>query len=245
MFLVEDKRHGANYLVFTVEDPRKAGFNGAIVEGVTLDYDLGAVHSWPDGQEAPNVSVGQSASDPKHFKVFRTPFDRDREGYSPVSGTALQFGSWKEYARLHLIPPDPDQFDDEVWYDYLDKVDDDASRRRQRQSEILPPLAHDRDTVAAWVAKKHLVADNSIREVWYLPNGASPDEIRLLELNDRLGTLNSDANAIDFGLDVNGARFRLLVADISSEQLDRIKKGRSNLPTGWSLADNQVWGRRL
>ena len=79
--------------------------------------------------------------------------------------------------------------------------------------------------------------------MWYLPREAPPGEIRLLELNERLAGAESRAEAIDFGLDVEGAQFLLFVADITSEQLDQIKKDPSRLPSGWSLDESKIWRR--
>jgi hypothetical protein len=101
-----------------------------------------------------------------------------------------------------------------------------------------------RDEVAAWVAKKHFIADSAIREVWYLPQDAPADEIRFLELNDRFAARESPLEPVDFGLNVEGVRFRLFVADVSSEQVEQIKKDASGLPSGWSLNGNKVWRRR-
>jgi hypothetical protein len=65
-----------------------------------------------------------------------------------------------------------------------------------------------------------------------------------LEVNDRVEPVEPDPQPIDFGLDVEGSQFRLLVADITSRQLDRIKNAPSHLPPGWSLNGNRVWKRR-
>ena len=135
------------------------------------------------------------------------------------------------------------KFDDEHWYEFLDELDEVSRRRRQQNEVAANPPGSSRDEVAAWVARRHFIADISIREVWYLRAGAPADEIRLLELNDRLASAGDKAEAIDFGLDVEGAHFRLLVADVTSEQLDKIKTDPSHLPTGWSLQDNVVWRR--
>jgi hypothetical protein len=100
----------------------------------------------------------------------------------------------------------------------------------------------DQASVAAWVARQHMNADSSIRSVLHLPNGALPQELRLLEVNDRI--LGEPLQPIEFGLNVEGHLFRLLVADVTSEQLNRIKVDPSLLPAGWSLNDAQVWRRR-
>ena len=135
-----------------------------------------------------------------------------------------------------------EQLDNEQWYDFLDQLDEISRRRPQTDSESKPE-GSSRDEVAAWVARKHLVADSSIREVWYLPCGAPTGEIRLLERSDRLGIAGPRAEAIEFGLEVDGGRFELLVADVSSELLDLIRQDASLLPAGWSLEGNTIWRR--
>jgi hypothetical protein len=156
----------------------------------------------------------------------------------------LVFGSWSDYVGVRLNPPDPEQTDDEQWYEYLDKLDEDSCRRRRNQSKFSTPTNGNRDEVAGWLAKTHIIADSAIREVWYLPNGAPPDEIRLLEVNDRLAGSQASVEAVDFGLDVAGKPFRLLVADITSDQLLELRQDPSRLPPGWSIDGASNWGRR-
>lgn len=241
MYLVEDNRHGTTYLVFTWEDPQKTGYSGPLRANIELDYDMEAVHSWPNGHEAPEECVGRSTSDPNQYKVFRNSRARQSENYEPVEGMVAVFGSWRDYLKLLEHPPKPNQIGEVKWYDYLDEVDDDT--RDLLSKSIDPPTNGNRDEVAAWVAKKHFIADSSIREVWYLPRNAPPDEIRLLELNGRLTGIEPSVQAIDFGLDIEGARFRLLVADITNEQLELIRQDPSRLPSGWLLDGCNVWGR--
>ncbi len=217
MFLVEDRRYGVTHCVFTVEDPRKSGFKGDVQEGVSLDYDQEAVHVWPDGQRRPEAVLGRDPSNPKHYQVFKYRDELRSAGYEEASGRAVVFGSWSDYVKLNPRPEDLEELPEE-------------------------PATTARDDVAAWVARKHLLVDTGIREVWYLPNGAPPEEIRLLELSERLA--RSDlAEPIDFGLEVDGKRFRLYVADVNSDQLHQIQQNRSRLPSGWSLNDKKVWRR--
>lgn len=244
MFLVEDHRYGKTYLVFTYEDPGKDGYTGNVIEGVNLDYDMEAVHSWRDGHARPEPCVGRAKDNPKHYKVFKYSSDRQAAGYEPVTGTAVVLGSWSDYIRLHLDPPIPEQIDDEQWYEYLDKLDEASRRQRQRARAFTGPTSGSPDEVAAWLAKKHLIADSGIREVWYLPQGAPADEIRLLEVNDRLAGRESDVDPVDFGLDVGGVPLRLFVADITSDQFAQIKQNPSRLPVGWSLGGAKHWSRR-
>lgn len=244
MFLVKDQRYGITNLVFVYEDPRRAGYKGSIEEGVRLDYDMDAIHDWPDGEDPPEVCVGRSRTDPKEYKVFKYRREVEPAGYEYVHGSPFRIGSWNMYLKVYETPPVPVQMDEENWFDYLDKLDD-GSRDRRKQVQIPDaPSNGNRDDVAAWVARQHLIVDSGVREVLYLPQGAPPDEIRLLELNDRMAGSESDVEAIDFGLDVDGASFRLLVADVTRDQFEQIERGASKLPPGWSLSGSKHWGRR-
>ena len=137
-----------------------------------------------------------------------------------------------------------EQLDDEDWYDFLDELDEVSRRRSQREPEPPQPDGASSDEVAAWVARKHFIADSGIREVWYLPTGSPPSEIRLLDVCDRLAGPDGKVEAIEFGLNVHGAAFRLLVADVTRDQLEELKRDPSLLPPGWSLEANQIWRRR-
>lgn len=99
MFLVQHQRAGASYLVFTHDDPRDDGFSGAVLEGVSLDYDMN-VHSWPDGQERPEAVAGQDPANPRHYKVFKYTRDRQASGFHAVPGTVTVHSSWSEYEQL-------------------------------------------------------------------------------------------------------------------------------------------------
>lgn len=137
-----------------------------------------------------------------------------------------------------------EQLDEEQWLDFLDELDEVARRRRQRPEEPWGPASTNRDDVAAWVAKGHLLADRSIREIWYLPDGAPPNEIRFLARNDRLAGFGPKVEPLRFGQDIDGAHFLVAIADVTSEQLDQIQQDASLLPPGWSLNGKRVWGRR-
>jgi hypothetical protein len=180
MFLVQDKIGEVTYLVFTWEDPRRAGYTGEVVEGVSLEYDMQAVHRWPNGEPRPDVCVGRSADDPKHFKVFKYRSDVRAAGYDAVPGDPVVFGSWSDYLNLRAEPPNAET-PDEWWYDYLDKLDETARKRRKRKPEDEEPPSAARDDVAKWVAKKHFIADSGIREVWYLPREAPPTRFACLK----------------------------------------------------------------
>lgn len=243
MFLVQDKIGDSTYLVFTGEDPRRSGYAGMVIDGIALDYDMEAVHRWPNGAAAPEVCVGRAPDDPKHFKVFRYATDRQAAGFEPMPGDPVVFGSWPDYLKLRTTPPGPDT-PDEFWYDYLDELDKNAREWRKRAPDTSEPVSTARDDVAKWVAKKHFIADSGIREIWYLPRAAPTDEIRLLEVSDRFVVNEEAVAAIDFDLNVKGAPFRLRIADVSTDQLDQAKQDPGRLPVGWSLDDGQVWRRR-
>jgi hypothetical protein len=243
MFLVEDRRPEATYLVFTFEDPRQDGYSGEVDEDVALDYDMLTVHCWRDGERSPDACLGRSLQDRKQYQVFKYADELLAAGFEPVPGTFICLNSWSAYLKLRLEPPDPEQTPDERWYDYLDKLDINTRRWRQRGAPLVTPASGNRDDVAAWLARRHFIADSGIREVWYLPEGAPPNEIRLLEINDRFAGNEAEVEPVDFGLDIEGAPLRLFVADITSDQLDRIQKEPTRLPHGWSLAGVKKWRR--
>jgi hypothetical protein len=140
-----------------------------------------------------------------------------------------------------------EQYDEGQWFEFLDELDAVSRRRQRRVGEPAPPATADRDAMARWVARKHLVSDSGIREIWYFPQGAPPDEIRFLEVNDRLSLSDAEVTRvepIEFGLAGQDARLKLLVADVSGDQLDAIKAGCLELPRGWELSGNTIWGRR-
>ena len=246
MYLVKEQLPGGDLFVFTWEDPRTEGYTGSVEAGVALESDQpnGETNTWNDGEEAPDASLGRSPNDPKHYKVFKYERDLRAAGYQPMPGTFAVFKSWSKYNRLRLVPPAPDQTGEQDWFDYLDQLDEAVRHRRVRPEELDRPHGIDRDSVAAWVARQHFKVDSAIREIWYLPAAAPADEIRLLELSDRFPAGDFGLEPIDFGLDVEGAPFTLMVADVTTEQPDRVRQGKAPLPADWSLADAKVWGRR-
>jgi hypothetical protein len=140
-----------------------------------------------------------------------------------------------------------ERYDEEQWVEFLEELDAVSRRRQQNQPAAPEPPIGERDGMALWIARKHLAADSGIQSVLYLPKGAPADEIRLLEVNDRLALPESERGTIapiDFGLNVQGAHFRLFVADITSEQLEAIRNGQLDLPAGWDLGDHMTTGRR-
>ncbi|MGO9600807.1 MAG: hypothetical protein ACLP7Q_22740 [Isosphaeraceae bacterium] len=140
-----------------------------------------------------------------------------------------------------------EQYDEEQWFEFLDELDAVSRRRQERCEEPTPADDGDRDSMARWIARKHLVSDSGIRQIWYLPHGSPPDEIRLLEVNDRLALSEAEAARVEpteFGLAGKDSQLKLLVADVTGDQLDAIKAGHLKLPPGWELSGNIILNRR-
>jgi hypothetical protein len=120
--------------------------------------------------------------------------------------------------------------------------------RRERTARRAPPperpRAFDRDAFARWYAVRHLSTEPALREVVYLPAGAPANEIRLVEVN-ALATDAGPVEPLDFGADADlpGAH-RVLVADVSPEQWDRLARGELALPPGWALAGARAFDRK-
>jgi hypothetical protein len=125
--------------------------------------------------------------------------------------------------------------DEHQWRVFLEELGEVRRRRNQLAAEG-PPRNGSRDELAAWVAREHLAMDPGITDVWYLPANAPPDEIRLIEVNQFLSGLNDQAvSPVDFGMDIAGAEFRLLVADLTPEQGKHLLEGKLTLPGNWTL----------
>jgi hypothetical protein len=93
----------------------------------------------------------------------------------------------------------------------------------------------DRDSTAAFYAKRHKQTDPAIREIYYLPTGAPANEIRFVEVNQAI-TTTADPEPIDFGVDgVTANAHKLILLDVTPDQWKEIRKGQRPLPEGWSL----------
>ena len=86
--------------MFTWEDPRADGYTGDVLDRVSLNYDMEAVHSCPHEQGRPEAAVGKDTNNLHQYRVFRYCSDRRTAGYQPVTGMAVVFGRWADY--LHL-----------------------------------------------------------------------------------------------------------------------------------------------
>jgi hypothetical protein len=125
--------------------------------------------------------------------------------------------------------------------DLLAQVDE---RRRRREAETNPPPTEpNRDAVAHWLARRHLATDPGITEVYYL-QAAPAGEIWLVEVCRLSVPAEEPPTAIDFGLDVEGARYQLFVVDVSAEQMERVRRGQLRLPRDLPFIPHQRFGRR-
>jgi hypothetical protein len=98
------------------------------------------------------------------------------------------------------------------------------------------PQNPSKDQVALWLAREHFSADPAITDIWYLPGNAPAREIRFIESNALLAGLHEqDVIPIDFGFDVQGLNYQLLVADAAPNQWEQLQSGTLPLPPNWTL----------
>jgi hypothetical protein len=248
MFLTKDRRFGRDNFVFMQTDPRAQGYKGEVVEGVTLDFDMNQIHLWPDGQPQPNPRLGRDPKDPKHYRVFNFPIDLHSAGFEVIhEGVPFVVYSWSDYRKSYY--PVPEEYAKEMssdeWFDFLEEADFATRLRKKMNGVDEPKRGSNLDEIAKWVASRHMGADGGINQVWFLPSGSPANEIRLLEVSDRFTGQAAKIEPIDFGLDVGGAKYKLLVGDISAEQIERIKVDPVKiLPKDWRFDGALAWDRR-
>jgi hypothetical protein len=236
-----------NY-VFTQTDPRLEGYKDNVIEDVILAYDMNAIHLWADGQPRPNPQLGRDPKNPKHYKVFKFPEELQSAGFEPVYfNTPFVAYSWSDYRKRYY--PVPDEYaktmTQDEWFDFLEEADSATKIRKKLSEPHKPKEGSSREQIAEWVAKRHMGADGGIHQVWFLQSGSPADEIRLLEVSERFTREAAKIEPIDFGLDVDGAKYKLLIADVSAQQLEKIKADPvKSLPKDWKIDDPRIWGRR-
>jgi hypothetical protein len=143
----------------------------------------------------------------------------------------------------HQLAQQAGSLDDRQWRVFLDDLSRARSERGRSTVDELPRDPTSRDQVAAWIARKHLAVDPGITDILYLPSDSPEREIRLIEANSLLtGSAGEEVTPIDFGLNVEGLSFKLLVLDVTPDQWKEIVEGKSQLPPGWILAGNQRFG---
>ena len=102
----------------------------------------------------------------------------------------------------------------------------------------------DRDDLARWYAGRHMDIDQGVQQIFFLPTGASPREIRFLEVNAMISE-TTPPEPIDFGVDIGGENAHTLyVLDITPGQWDAVRSGTMPLPAGWTLDGGQELARR-
>lgn len=247
MFLLKDRRLGMDHFVFISTDPRPEGCRGEVTEGVELNYNMNAIHEWPYGEPSPRPQLGRDPNNRLHYKVFRSPEELNGSGYEFVnSNSPFVVTSWTAYRRQYY--PVPEEFaksmSQEEWYEYLEDADTAAKVRSGLNGVPEPKAGSHRDEIAEWVAKRHMSADGGIQRIWYLHSGSPADEIRLLDVSERAAEF-SEVEPVDFGLDVGGVKFKLLVADITPSMFGKLKADPSKLPKSWKLDSAISWGRRI
>jgi hypothetical protein len=97
------------------------------------------------------------------------------------------------------------------------------------------PTTFDRDAMAAQYVKRHKAVDGDVTAIYYLPTGAPPNEIRLIEVNRAIKSI-AEPEPIDFGV-ASGTEdeHRLVVLDVTPAQWKEIRDETRRLPAGWSL----------
>lgn len=186
MFLIHDRRLAMDNYVFTQTDPRTDGYKGEVIEGVTLDYDMNAIHHWPDGERRPDPQLGRDPKNPAHYKVFKFENELRAAGFRLIhSSTPFLAYSWSDYRKRYY--PVPEEYaktmTQDEWFDFLEDADS-AAKIRKRMNEPQKPMnGENMDEIAKWVAQRHMGADGGIHQVWYLRAGPPADEIRLLEVS--------------------------------------------------------------
>lgn len=132
--------------------------------------------------------------------------------------------------------------------DYSDIVCRAEVSRQGRVNDVLseepPGGAPARDTVASWLARKHLTIDPGVVEIYYL--GGPFREIRFIEVNRLLPIAEPPEGQfqfVDFGLDIHGLDYSLFVIDVTLDQWQRVAAGTLRLPQGWAFEPHTVFRR--
>lgn len=95
----------------------------------------------------------------------------------------------------------------------------------------------DRDAMAKNHARSHQQVTPSITAIYYLPHGAPPREVRLIEVSPNIPDLTTNpVEPVGFGIDGGTEDFHMLeILDVTPAMWDKIQDGRLELPAGWSL----------
>jgi hypothetical protein len=113
-------------------------------------------------------------------------------------------------------------------------------------ADLAAPLpAAEPEEFARWFAQRHMSSDPALARVVYLPSGAPRGEIRLLEVNRfQIPHDNDVIEPLDFSPDIDEIPFKVFVADITTDQWERIQReSGTTLPVGWRLDGNRIYSR--
>ena len=135
--------------------------------------------------------------------------------------------------------------DDIDWFSVLSEARDQRKDKSEQQATYEEPRPGiSRDQFAQWIAYRHYSSDPGIQEVIYLPSGAPEHEIRFIEVNALLTTPQvGRVESVDFSPTIDGLNFRVLVADVTPDEWQRIQDKKLLLPEGWDLKDCRKLGR--
>jgi hypothetical protein len=115
----------------------------------------------------------------------------------------------------------------------------DMERRQvveREEGEHSPQPGTSRDEFAHWIGRRHFAIDKGISRIVFLPTGAPPDEVRLLEVNELAHIPEAGPiAAVDFAPDIEGLHYRLFVADVTPQQFEAVQSRKVALPAGWDL----------
>lgn len=102
------------------------------------------------------------------------------------------------------------------------------------------------ESSASMYAERHMQTDPGICGVYYLPDGASEREIRLIEVN-QVAAIRDEGplEPIEFGVDQQGDDAHTVkILDVSPSQWIKLEQGKLALPHGWSLHNMKPFDRR-
>jgi hypothetical protein len=102
-------------------------------------------------------------------------------------------------------------------------------------------VTQERAAFASWLAGQHLRFDSRLTHVFYLPTGATENEVRLLEINTGLyPEPGSPIIPVETTPAVKDLPFRVWVADITPDEWGKVQANPGLLPSGWSLEGRQT-----
>ncbi len=95
MYLVIDS--ATRCYVFLESDPRDDGYEGDVIEGVTLDTQVSEESGEVDAT-AQVPCLGRDKTKPNAFKVFSCTKDCRQAGFEPAGGVFGVFDDWTDYS---------------------------------------------------------------------------------------------------------------------------------------------------